>query len=84
MDEKQSQKGHENRWHESSNIDDLFDIQKLHIDTNLPREERIRQFLDQIKNPYQFRYGDMVIRVRFADNGISLRDRIQQYFRLTE
>ncbi len=69
---------------ELSDMNELSDIQRIQIDTSLPKEERIRQFFDQIKNPYRFRCGDMVIQISFADNGISLSDRIEQYFRLAE
>lgn len=61
------------------NIDDLADIRDVSIDTSLPREERIKSYLKQIKNPYCYRYGDTIVHVSFADTGATLEDRIKQY-----
>ena len=61
------------------NVDDLADIRDVKIDTSLPREERKKSYLQQIKNPYLYRYGDVIVRVSFADNGYTLEDRLRQY-----
>ena len=64
---------------EKVNIEDLADICDVVIDTSLPREERIKSYLEQIKNPYCYRCGDMIVRVSFADTEYTLEDRIKQY-----
>jgi len=61
------------------NIDELADIQDVIIDTTLPKEERIQSYLKQIKNPYCYRCGDMVVRVSFANTDATLEDRMKQY-----
>lgn len=61
------------------NIDDLTDIRDINIDTSLPIEQRMQQYIRQIKNPYCYRCGDAIIRVSFADSGTSLEDRLKQY-----
>lgn len=61
--------------------EDLVDIRSVQIDTNLPKEERIQSFLKQIKNPYLFRYGDMVIHSVFSETEVTLEERLKQYFR---
>lgn len=33
----------------------LVDIEEIEIDRTLPKEERIREFIRQIRNPYCFR-----------------------------
>ena len=48
------------------------------VDQSLPKEERIAEFLRQIKNPYCFRCGKFTVRARFADNGVSLEDCLKQ------
>lgn len=54
------------------NIDDLKDIREIRIDKNLSQEKRQAQFLKQVGNPYLLRRGSMMIKVRFANNGISM------------
>lgn len=61
------------------NIDDLADIQDVKIDASLPKEERIKSYLRQIKNPYCYKCNDMVVRVSFANTDATLEDRIKQY-----
>ena len=60
-------------------IDNLADIRDVVIDPSLPKEERRRSYLRQIKNPNLYRCGDMVVRVSFANNGLKLEDRLKQY-----
>jgi len=44
------------------------------VDKTLPREERIAEFVRQIKNPYRFRCGKFVVNASFADAGPTLED----------
>ena len=59
----------------------LVDIRDVHIDTSLPKEERMRSFLKQIKNPYVFKYKDVVIKTSFANNGLTIEDCLEDYIR---
>ena len=62
------------------NIDDLVDINTVVIDTSLPVEEKKRQFLEQIKNPYLYRCGNTIVRISHTTNtGVTLADRLKQY-----
>ncbi len=56
----------------------LADIRDVSVDRNLPKEERIAEFLRQIKNPYCFKCGKFTVRAQFADNGVSLEDCLKQ------
>ena len=58
---------------ESSNKH-LVDIQDIHVDRALPREQRISEFVRQIKNPYLFKCGSFTVHVGFTANGISLEE----------
>lgn len=53
-------------------IEDLTDVRKIKIDKNLPQEKRQAQYLKQVGNPYLLRRGSMMIKVRFANNGLSM------------
>jgi len=63
----------------SVNINDLADIRDVEIDPLLPKTERQKSYLQQIKNPHLYRCGDMIVRVSFAKTGVTLEDRLKQY-----
>ena len=56
----------------------LVDIRDVSVDPKLSKEERIAEFLRQIKNPYCFKCGKFTVRAQFADNGVSLEDCLKQ------
>lgn len=64
----------------SVDINTLVDIKDVNISPDLPQEERIREYVRQIKNPFCYRDGDVVIKVSFSDNNISLEERLEDYF----
>ena len=53
---------------------DLVDLETVHIDQSLPQEEKIRSYVEQIKNPYHFRVGKKEVRVSYSDTGDTLDD----------
>ena len=56
----------------------LADIRDVSVDQTLSKEERIVEFLRQIKNPYCFRCGKFTVRAKYANNGVSLEDCLKQ------
>jgi hypothetical protein len=65
--------------YERININELADIQDVVIDADLSKEEKLKSYYRQIKNPFCYRFDDMIIRVSFTDNGATFADRIKQY-----
>lgn len=61
--------------------EDLVDIRDVHIDRTLPKEERIKDFIRQIKNPYCYKCGDVVVKVEFSDTDLTLEDGMEHYLR---
>lgn len=61
-------------------IHDLVDIREVTVDRHLPREERIAEFVRQIKDPCYFKCGKFTVRARFAENGITMEDCLQRLF----
>ena len=55
-------------------IDSLIDIRNVKLDRNLGQAERVRSYLQQIKNPYCFRVGDVVVNVAYTEGGPTLND----------
>ena len=61
--------------------DELVDIRTVSVSKGLPKEERIAEFVRQIKNPYCFRCGDFTIRASFASDGVTIEERLQGLIR---
>ena len=59
----------------------LRDIRDVHVNTELPKKERILDFIRQIGNPYCYRHDDYVVKVGFADTDVTLEDRMLSYIR---
>ena len=54
----------------------LVDIRDVRIDRTLPMEERVKSYVEQIKNPYIFKVGSTVVRVSYADTNRTLNDNL--------
>lgn len=52
----------------------LTDISKLRIDKGQPLEKRRQQYLKKVGNPYLVRVGNMKVKVRFAEGGVSMEE----------
>ena len=52
----------------------LVDIRDVQIDHSLPVEERMRSYVEQIRNPYMFKVGDTVVRVSYANTQATIND----------
>lgn len=63
------------------NPSSLKDIREVEVHTELPKQERILDFIQQIGNPYCYRYGKYVIKVSFSDSDATLEDRMLSYIR---
>ena len=46
--------------------EELIDINDIYIDESLPYEEKIIDYINQIKNPYCYLDHGMVIKIEFA------------------
>lgn len=57
----------------------LVDIKGVTVNTMLPRDERLLDYLTQIQNPYCFRCGKTVVKVGFADTSATMEDRLEKY-----
>lgn len=59
----------------------LKDIRDVHVNTDLPKAERMLDFIRQIGNPYCFRHGKYVVKVSFSDTDVTLEQRLLSYIR---
>lgn len=59
-----------------ANKDELVDLRDIKIDRRLCVNNRMISFIKQIKNPYLFKVGDTVVKIRFTENAPSLQDKL--------
>lgn len=59
----------------------LTDIRDVEVNTELPKRERILDFIQQIGNPYCYRHGKYVVKISFTDTDATLEDRMLAYLR---
>lgn len=62
-------------------LEDLIDITTIKIDKNLSKEERIKQYIQQIKNPYCFKYKNFKVQICFNEeqNAKTLEECLTSY-----
>ena len=61
--------------------DALVDIREVAVDKELSREERIAEFVRQIKDPYRFKCGRFTVQASFAAGGATLEECIKGILR---
>ena len=59
--------------------DDLVDLKDIQIDPSLPKEERIASFIRQVKNPYCYKCGKIVVKEGFEE-GTTLEEQLKTIF----
>lgn len=56
---------------------ELVDIRDVSVNRELPKEERIADFVKQIGNPYLFKCGKYTVKASFSENGQTLEECIK-------
>ena len=59
---------------ETLDRDQLVDLRTVSVDTSLPKEERLRDFIRQVKNPYCYKIGKYVVCLSFSNNGLTAQE----------
>lgn len=55
-------------------LESLVDIRDVKIDRSKPVEERMKSYVEQIKNPYLFKVGKTIVRVSYAKTQATIND----------
>lgn len=55
-------------------LDSLVDIRDVKIDRTMSVEDRMKSYVEQIKNPYMFKVGNTVVRVSYANTQATIND----------
>lgn len=61
--------------------DTLRDIRDVKVNVELPKRERMLDFIKQIGNPYCYRHGKYVVKVSYTGTDVTLEDRLLSYIR---
>jgi len=64
---------------ESSDEKTLVDIKDVDISASLDKMVRIQKFLNDIKNPYLFKVGDTVVRVKYNKDNTSIQEAFAKF-----
>lgn len=56
----------------------LTDLSSVVIDSEKSKEERILDYLRQVKNPYCFKVGDVAVRLVFDEGGRSFQQCMEE------
>lgn len=51
----------------SCDIDSLVDLHEITIDTDKTVVDRVRDYIEQVKNPYLFKIGDITVKVNYRN-----------------
>ena len=55
-------------------IEELKDISRIRIDQGGTVEDKKKQYLRKVGNPYLVKVGGTMVKIRFANNGVSFED----------
>lgn len=55
----------------------LVDLNSVVIDESKPVEERMLSFIQQIRNPYCFRVGDVAVKLVYKENGPTFQQNLE-------
>lgn len=63
------------------NRKELVERSSVKIDPNASREERLQNFISQIKNPYCYLDGKTVVKISFSNTDTTIEDCISHYLK---
>lgn len=65
------------------NVDRSALVQRssVRLNSDAPREDRLRDFIRQIKNPYCYLDGKTVVKITFSNTDTTMEDCLEHYLR---
>ena len=65
------------------NVDRSAHVQRssVRLNPDAPREDRLRDFIRQIKNPYCYLDGKTVVKITFSNTDTTMEDCLEHYLR---
>lgn len=62
-----------------ANLDELVDVSEIEIDTKQSVQKRVKEYVEQVHNPYLVRVGEYVVKIGYSGCKETLNDRMKQY-----
>ena len=59
--------------------DTLIEAQEVIVNTSLPSEARLLDYIERIRNPYCFRFGKATVKISYADTEATMEDQLERY-----
>jgi len=59
----------------------LVDIRSVSVRKDLPKNERVAEYVRQIRNPYRFKCGRFIVNASFASDGVTIDERLRGVIR---
>ena len=59
----------------------LVDVHSVKISDDLGREDRLKEFIRQVKNPFCYRVGNVVVKNVYSQDGVTINERFEQMVR---
>jgi len=63
------------------NMAEIMDITKIKISDDLSSDEKAKKFKEEVKNPYEFKIGGTIVKIKFNDSGKTLNEQLEYYFK---
>lgn len=57
---------------------DLVNVEDIEVNTELPKEERLLEFIKKVKNPFCYICNGMIIKTSYSDTKETLENRLVQ------
>lgn len=61
--------------------DTLVDVNSVQISDDMSREDRLMEFIRQVKNPFCYRVGNVVVKNVYSQDGVTIDERFEQMVR---
>ena len=61
------------------NPDELVDISEIGIDMKQSVQKSVKEYVEQVHNPYLVRVGEYVVKIGYSECKETLNDRMKQY-----
>lgn len=58
--------------------ENLVDIRNTKINQKLSGGKRAKDYVEQIKNPYCYKYGDYIVKIGFMNTNVNITDRLRE------
>jgi len=66
---------------ERNNANNLFDIQNIKLNHNLPINEKLEEYMQTVGNPYNFKSGNVEVNIIYSDTSTkTISNLMKDYF----